>query len=148
MADKEINKAIIQKSKLRNVYLKDKTRAVRIAYKKQRNVCVSVLRKKIDYENLDTKNVTDNKKFSSTVKPLFSNKVRSNAYITLNEDEKLIKNEYQIAKIFNTFFIEIFPYLGTKVDLCNAWTFLTQLKKLYKNRKIHHQKNAIYCRQI
>ena len=120
MANKEINKAIIQKSNLRNVYLKDKTRAVRIAYKKQRNVCVSVLRKKIDYENLDTKNVTDNKKFSSTVKPLFSNKVRSNAYITLNEDEKLIKNEYQIAKIFNTFFIEIFPYLGTKVDLCNA----------------------------
>lgn len=68
-ANKEINKAIIQKSKLRNIYLKDKTRAVRKAYKKQRNVCVSVLRKKFDYENLDTKNVTDNKKFSSTVKP-------------------------------------------------------------------------------
>ena len=107
-------------TKLRNIYLKDKTRAVRKAYKKQRNVCVSVLRKKFDYENLDTKNVTDNKKFSSTVKPLFSNKVRSNTYITLNEDEKLIKNEYQIAKIFSTFYTEIFPYLGTKVDLCNA----------------------------
>ena len=34
----------------------------------------------------------------------------------MNEDEKLIKNEYQIANIFNTFFIEIVPNLGTKVD--------------------------------
>ena len=131
----------MQRSKLRNTYLKDKTRAARIAYKKQRNVCVSILRKskKCYYENLDTKNITDNKKFWGTVKPLFSNKVRSNTYITLNEDEKLIKNEYQIANIFNTFFIEIVPNLGTKVDerySCALPTFLTQLKKLYKNIKI------------
>ena len=33
--------------------------------KKQRNVCVSIIRKskKYYYENLDTKNITDNKKF-------------------------------------------------------------------------------------
>ena len=116
--NKELNKAIMQRSRLRNAYLKDRTRAARIAYKKQRNVCVSILRKskKCYYENLDTKNITDNKKFWGTVKPLFSNKVRSNTYITLNEDEKLIKNEYQIANIFNTFFIEIVPNLGNKVD--------------------------------
>ena len=88
--NKELNKAIMQRSRLRNAYLKDRTRAARIAYKKQRNVCVSILRKskKCYYENLDTKNITDNKKFWGTVKPLFSNKVRSNTYITLNEDEK------------------------------------------------------------
>ena len=138
---KELNKAIMQRSRLRNVYLEDKTRAVRIAYKKQRNMCVSILHKskKCYYENLDTKNITDNKKFWVTVKPLFSNKVRSNTYIKLNEDEKLIKHEYQIANIFNTFFIEIVPNLGTKVDkdiYVMLATFLTQLKKLYKNIKI------------
>ena len=42
---KELNKAIMQRSRLRNEYLKDKTRAARIAYKKQRNVCVSILHK-------------------------------------------------------------------------------------------------------
>ena len=53
----------MQRSRLRNAYLKDKTSAARIAYKKQRNVCVSILRKskKCYYENLDIKNITDNK---------------------------------------------------------------------------------------
>ena len=58
--NKELNKVVIQRSRLRNEYLKDKTNAARIAYKKQRNVCVSILRKskKSYYENLDTKNIT------------------------------------------------------------------------------------------
>ena len=81
-------------------------------------MCVSILRKSKNCynENLDAKNVTDNKKFWGTVKPLFLNKVKSSTYITLNEDEKLIKSEYQTANIFNTFFIEIASNLGTKVD--------------------------------
>ena len=110
--------------------------------KKQRNVCVSVIRKskKYYYENLDTTNITDNKKFWVTVKPLFSNKVRSNTYITLNEDEKLIKNEYQIANIFNTFFIEIVPNLGTKADekyLCDASNISDQIEKAIPKYKNH-----------
>ena len=82
----------MQRSRLFNAYLEDETRAVRIAYKKQRNLRVSILResKKCYFENLDTKNLTHDKKFWVTVKPLFSNKVRSNPYITLDEDEILI----------------------------------------------------------
>ena len=92
--NKELNKAIMERSRVRNEFLKDKTRAARIAYNKQRNVCVSILRKskKCYYENLDSQNITYNKKFWRTVKPLFSNKVRSNSYITLNDDEELMKN--------------------------------------------------------
>ena len=146
--NKELNKAIMQRSRLRNAYLKDRTRAARIAYKKQRNVCVSILRKskKCYYENLDTKNITDNKKFWGTVKPLFSNKVRSNTYITLNEDEKLIKNEYQIANIFNTFFIETVPNLGTKVDegyLCNASNISDPIEKAIQKYKNHQSMSII-----
>ena len=61
--NKELNKAIMQRARFPNEYLKDKTRAVRITYKKQRNVCVSILlkSKKCYYENLDTKNKTDTK---------------------------------------------------------------------------------------
>ena len=128
----------MQRSRLRNAYLKDRTRAARIAYKKQRNVCVSILRKskKCYNENLDTKNITDNKKFWGIVKAFFSNKARSNTYITLNEDEILIKNEYQIANIFNTFFIEIGPNLGTKWYeryLFDASNISDPMKKLFKN---------------
>ena len=73
------------------------------------------------------------------MKLLFSNKVRSNTYITLNENEKLIKNEYQIANSFKTFFIEIVPNLGIKVDeryLCDASNISDLIEKViqkYKN---------------
>ena len=43
--NKELNKAIMQRSRLRNAYLKDKTRAARPFTKKQKNVCVRILRK-------------------------------------------------------------------------------------------------------
>ena len=87
------------------------------------------------------------------MKPLFSNKVRSSTSITLNEDGKLIKNEYQIANIFNTFFIEIVPNLGTKVDeryLCNASNISDSIDKAiqkYKNRPGISiiKKNGICC---
>ena len=139
--NKELNKAIMQRSRLRNAYLKDKTRAARIAYKKQRNVCVSILRKSKKYydENLDAKNITNNKKLWGTMKPLFSNKVRSNIYISLNEGGKLIKNDYQIANIFNAFLLKLFQTLALNLikDIyVTLATFLTQLKKLYKNIKI------------
>ena len=105
--NKELNKAIMQRSRLRNAYLKDRTRAARIAYKKQRNVCVSILRKskKCYYENLDTKNITDNKKF-----------------------------------LGNTFFIEIVPNLGTKVDeryLCDASNISDPIEKAIQKYKNH-----------
>ena len=43
--NKELNKVIMQRSRLHNKYLKDKIRAASMAYKKQINVCVSILRK-------------------------------------------------------------------------------------------------------
>ena len=85
------------------------------------------------------KNITNSKKFWGTVKPLFSNKVRSSTDIKLNEDEKLIKNKYQIANILNTFLLKLFQTLAIKLmkDIyVTLATFLTQLKKLYKNTKI------------
>ena len=73
---KELNKAIMQRSRLkdneclnvmkcRNESLKDKTRAARIAYNKQRKLCVSILHKskKSCYENLDTKYIAHIQKF-------------------------------------------------------------------------------------
>ena len=82
------------------------------------------------------------------MKPLFSNKVRSSTSITLNEDGKLIKNEYQIANIFNTFFIEIVPNLGTKVDeryLCDASNISDPIEKaIQKYKKYHYHQTMVY----
>ena len=74
---KDLHKAIMQRSKLRNKFLRDRADISREEYKTQRNLCVSLLKKaKKDYfVNLVIKSVTYNKKLSQTVKPLFSNKV-------------------------------------------------------------------------
>ena len=59
-----------------NKFLRERTKESKVAYNKQRNICVSLLRKsKRDYfANLDTKVMKDNRKFWKTVNPLFLEK--------------------------------------------------------------------------
>ena len=56
--------------------LMDNTDAYRIAYKKQRNYCISLIwkRKMTNFSNLKLRDVTDSKAFWKKVKPLFSEK--------------------------------------------------------------------------
>ena len=64
-AAKELNKAIILRSKLQNQNLKCKSEEPRARFKIQTNLCVTLLRKaKHDYyENLDLVKVNEPKKF-------------------------------------------------------------------------------------
>ena len=66
---KELSKAIVLRSKLRNQFLKTKTQESKMKYNKQKNLCVSIARKakRSYYENLDLKDITDSKKFCATV---------------------------------------------------------------------------------
>ena len=61
---------MMQRSKLCNLYLKVRSDENRIRYKKQRNICVSLLRKakRKHFEDLSIADVTDNKKFRKRVK--------------------------------------------------------------------------------
>ena len=115
---KELSKAITLRSKLRNQFLKTETQESKMKYNKQRNLCVSITRNaKISYyENLDLKDITDSKKFRATVKPLFSNKIKSTKYITLEENGKIISNDKELARIFNKFFVNIVPNLGINTN--------------------------------
>ena len=63
--DKELNEAIMIRSKLRNKLLKLKTEENRLAYAKQRNYCVKLLqqKKRQYFENLNLCSITDNKLF-------------------------------------------------------------------------------------
>ena len=81
---------------------------LKTAYNRQRNICVSLLRKtKIVYyyfANLDTKSMKDNRTFWKTVNPLSSEKSSSKESISLiNKDGVITKNE-DLAKTFNVFF--------------------------------------------
>ena len=52
---KDLHKIIMERSRLRNKLLRDRTDISREKYKKQRNICVSLLKKvkKDNFENLD-----------------------------------------------------------------------------------------------
>ena len=73
--NKTLSQAIMQRTKLRNKFLKDPTEH-KILYTKQRNWCVSLLgkEKKEYFANLNEKDIIDNKKFWQTVKPFLSEK--------------------------------------------------------------------------
>ena len=62
---KNLRKAIMKRSKLRNKYLRERTNEAKSVYNKQRNLCVSILRKnKRDYfRDLNNKIVTNKRKF-------------------------------------------------------------------------------------
>ena len=90
------------------------------------------------YENLNFKNLSVNRKFLGSLKPLFSSKVRWNIRITLNENHQLIRNEFQIGNIFNNLFIKIVPNLGIKVDqryICNTSIISDSIEKANKKCK-------------
>ena len=62
--NKASSKAIMQRTKLRNRFLKDPSAANKFSFNKQRNWFVSLLQKekKKYFANLNKKDITDNKK--------------------------------------------------------------------------------------
>ena len=73
---KELSKEIIKRSSLPNNFLRNRTEENKILYYRQRNHCVSLLRKSERgyYKNLNIKKIADNQLIWKSVKPLHSNK--------------------------------------------------------------------------
>ena len=101
------------RAKLRNIFLKNRSDKNKINYNKQRNLCVTLLRKskREYYQNLSAENVCDNKKFWKVVRPLLPNKIMSSEKITLVEGTKILKNDKETAKVLNNFFSTIIQNL-------------------------------------
>ena len=88
------------RSRFRNKYLKKKNEENRAIYVKQRNNCVSLLRKsKKKYnENLDERNLMDNKLFWKTIKPSFSDKIVTRNRIHLTDHSEVVETELETAE--------------------------------------------------
>ena len=124
---KQLRKAIMKRSKLRNDFLKDRNDASQSAYRKQRNLCVTLLRKakKQYFSNLEPKLITDNKKFWKSVKPLFSDKITVKEIINLTENGEILSSDTDIADTFNDYFSSVVQNLNIprensmlNTDLC------------------------------
>ena len=111
---KELSRKVMKRLRLRSNLLRKKIEENRKLYPKQKNKCVSLLKKakKEYYQNLDEKNVIDNKKFWKTVKPLLSDKSVSREKINLTENEKMLTSESETAETLNNFFSNIVKKLN------------------------------------
>ena len=72
---------------------------------------ISSKTKRSYYGNLDLKDITGDKKLQGTVKPLFSNKMESTEYATLEENGKIISNDKEVARIINKCFLNNHDFL-------------------------------------
>ena len=77
---KDLRKALMLRSRLQNIFLKERSLESKKAYKKQRHNFVKMVKKakRVHFQNIILSEITDNKKFWKTVSPLFGNKVKTN----------------------------------------------------------------------
>ena len=102
----DLRKAIMNRSRLLNKFRNENTEQNKWAYKKQRNLCVKLLKraKKTFYNSLDVKKVCDNKTFWKTIKPNFTEKTIKDQKLTLVEKETVISEDSELAEVFNNYF--------------------------------------------
>ena len=105
------------RNRLRNRFLKNRSEENQNLFCKQRNKCVSLLRKskKGYFVNPNEKNITDNKRFWRTVKTFLSKKIHFPERINLTEEENnsLLINCEEVAKELNKFFANAVKNLNT-----------------------------------
>ena len=113
---KNLRKQIMVRSKLRNNYNKNRNYETWCKYKRQRNLCMNLLRKtKMNfYKALDEKQVSDNKTFWKNGKTFFRDKGVNSSKITLVEKNAVVVDEEKIANIMNNYFINITKNLNLK----------------------------------
>ena len=118
--NKTLSKAFMHRSKLKNEFNKNPTEENKRIYHKQRNYCVNLLNKEKRkyYNDLDPVIMGDNRKFWQRVKPLFSDKQKSQSTdIILIENDITTSNNKDVAEKLNNFLIgsvdklEIEPFI-------------------------------------
>ena len=86
------------------------------------------------------KDFNDNKKFWATVKPVFSNKIKSAVNIFLDELGEVIRNEVKVANVFNKYFVNMVPSMGITNNhnfLSNTDTSDDPVEKIIDKYKNH-----------
>ena len=84
---------------------------------------------KKNFSNINACDITDNKTFWKTVKPFFTDQIKTKCKITLIEkknvsqegqeeivSKKIITEDQAVAEVFNKFFINIVPNLKISTD--------------------------------
>ena len=136
--NKDLRKAIMKRSQLRNKHNKNKSEDTWKEYKKQRNKCtkIKIKAKKSQFTESQKHKPTD-KNFWNTFKPYITDKAQYQMedYL-LEENNKIINNTQEITTIFNEYFTNIIEYTTGKKhipfkfqnDQCNIEQIINHYK--------------------
>ena len=104
----ELSKAMMKRSHLKNRYDKNRNYENWHLNEKQRDFCVSFLRKKKKnyFKNVKIQDITDNTKFCKTIRPYFSGKGYKQTKITIVKKDSIITDEKN-ATLINNYFMNI-----------------------------------------
>ena len=111
---KELHKAIMKRSRLRNKFLKHRTDTNKKNYNTQKNLCKKLLKntKKSYFENFDTKKITDNRSFWKAILPLFTQNSSKGEKINLIDESEIIFSDEEPCETFNQFFSNVVSTLN------------------------------------
>ena len=115
---KILRKAIMRRSALQKRFYKSKCLEDKDAFKKQRNYCNRLYKRERRkyFNNLNLKDITDNKTFWKTVKPFLSNKGCFYKQITIIEDGKIISEDKEVAEKLSNYFEKAVKSLDINED--------------------------------
>ena len=117
---KLLRKKIMNRSRCKNAYFKNKTVENWEKYRLLRNECLKLTRKvKREYfHSLNISAINDNKTFWKTVKPFFTSKgIKGSNKIILVEKEEIISDNVKITEIMNNYFVDITKELGISLPM-------------------------------
>ena len=107
---KELRKTVMDRSRLKNKYLKWPSRENLLAYKKVKNIC-NYLNKKVKKNYLKkatADGVMSYKKFWNAVKPFFTSKgFLHNDNILIDINGNVLEDVQKLTKEFNSYYINI-----------------------------------------
>ena len=105
---RELSKAIMTKSKVKNSYVKWLSRKNFVAYKKTKNKCNSLTRKAKFFKEATKSGVMPNRTFWKTVKPFLTNKsCMTNDCISIEKYGDIVRDEKVLVELFNENYINI-----------------------------------------
>ena len=133
---KDLRKEIMQRSTLQNIFLQERADEEKALYNKQKDLCLSLLRKTMRnyFRQLNTNTVSDSRTFWKTVSPLFSEKAFHSESIALKENNEIVTSE-----TLNKFFNNAVKNLGIMANLAVTSTLDTSnpIFSIVKNHENH-----------
>ena len=107
---RELNEAIMTKSKVKNSYVKWPSRENFVAYKKAKNKCNSLTRKakRKFFKEATKSGMMSNRTFWKTVKPFLTNQdCMTNDCTNIEKDGDIVRDEKMLVELFNENYINI-----------------------------------------